>query len=273
MNKCKVLGSTVALVLISNLAFAQGSFFSVSSGYGLPLFPRYGLLTDITTTDQTTTEENNAVSLGQGVNLAVSYGYMFTKTWGIEFEVQQLFGQKFESRQDYNGFASDNSLRGNMLQFNPMFVINLGKKRSSWKPYVKLGPMIGLAKMEAGVVQTSDGSEIVFEYEYTGGVSAGYNAVCGVTYGISRKLEAFGEIEVVSASYSPRKAKMTKATNNGDDILETLPVYQKEIEFVNSVEEVNFFPVPVDQDEPRKVLKQDFPFSSIGINLGLRFII
>ena len=64
-----------------------------------------------------------------------------------------------------------------------------------------------------------------------------------------------------------RKGKMTEYNREGINIINTIPTYRKEEEFVAENDAV----LILDESKPSKMPLVTFPMNSVGLNLGIKF--
>lgn len=78
-------------------------------------------------------------------------------------------------------------------------------------------------------------------------------------------LNLYAALAFRGLNYTPKKYSMKKYTVNGVDEFSALPTKSKEIVFVKSYDKKETIP----SDSPNKQLKQSFPFTGIGLNIGI----
>lgn len=103
-------------------------------------------------------------------------------------------------------------------------------------------------------------------HEETGGLSVGVMA--GLEYAFSSKLkflDFYAQLGLITQSYAPKKRELTILILNNENVLPTLSVSERITDLEDSFI-INPNPSP---DEPAKALRQHYPFSSIGLNIGL----
>ena len=69
-------------------------------------------------------------------------------------------------------------------------------------------------------------------------------------------------------SYSHLHGEVTKYESDGEDLLSTLSVHDREIEFVNELE--SDLSATEDENKPDRQMKSHYPFSTIQFNVGVR---
>ena len=112
-------------------------------------------------------------------------------------------------------------------------------------------------------------NKVIEKWKYNGGMAFGISSALGLMYHISDLISVYGELDLVGMSYAPIKGVMTEYTVNGADKLPNLTTDDKEIDFVDDI--TYDYNNPPSSAEPSKELKFYFPYSSIGLNIGVRF--
>jgi outer membrane protein W len=275
MNKMKKLNLKLFLLvfvisLFTNNLFAQKVYIDINAGYGLKMSSENLDFMDFYNYTQKTngyTEEQVNVSLGKGLFLGGTFGYMFNKNIGAELDLSFLLGGKSKAKDTYNdGSKTDYALSSKMLRIIPTLVITPGFEKIN--PYAKIGLVIGSGSILYEVKSSGDGSNEVMNIKFNGGIALGLSTGIGATYSLSDKMSIFGELNMVNLSYAPTKGKIKKYTVNGVDQLPSLTTSDKEIEFVKSYTYDSGNP-PSDS-EPSQELKHKVPFGSFGVNVGWR---
>jgi opacity protein-like surface antigen len=269
---------SLMILLCASLNFtavmAQGAYFTLGAGYNLPTSTQTLdalSFSDEIMTENTTTYKQNYVSLGKGLSVGGAFGYMFNENIGAELGISYLMGSTWESKMAYNDFTtsltSTNEISSKMTRINPQFVISMEANKLT--PYAKVGLLLGMGSMSLNSkVEYLDG---VIEQTtiFNGGVATGFTTTIGASYAINDKISLFGDLNMVNMSYSPTKGIMSKYAENGVDLLSLMDPIEKEIQFVDTyVEDDNIQPSIT---EPSKALKIKFPFSSVGVHIGLKY--
>lgn len=219
---------------ISSSSNSKGFYIDVYAGYAYKMstenlvnsFEMY----NVSMENGNTKYEVIHISLGQGFNFGGTVGYMFNKYIGTEIGISYIWGKTFEANIHTELTNEKYTLASNMVRVLPSIVLHTGFKK--FNPYARLGLVIGIGKViyayeDYYIPQTT-------EIKYYGGVAFGVNAALGSTFTLNNRFSLFGEISTINMSYGPAKSKITKATENGQDILPNLHVYNKEAEYVNS---------------------------------------
>ena len=104
----KQLFSSVLILILPLTMEAQGLFFRIGGGYGIPmasatLGDQYVHTYTYNPNGNIDTYSTKSVSgsFGSGMNLNLAGGYRFNGNYAVEVQVQYLLGRKFETSQKY----------------------------------------------------------------------------------------------------------------------------------------------------------------------------
>ena len=271
--------TTVFVFIISLLSIttmlAQGgggyTSLNILPGYGLDAAPQ-NLGDNVTLIPgRPASHQLMSGSFGRGFNFGANYCYMINEVFGTELGCYYLKSAILKSHETDMGNTYDNKVAANMFRIVPSFMITTDEEddpKGKLRTYVKFGVAIGFASIIDALTITSDSSMITnVETKYSGGTSVGVALAFGFKLKLSDKISFFTEISGIGQSYSPAKSEVTKYTVNGIDKLSSLTANDRETNYVDS----NLKPdVP---GSPRQEAKQAYPFSSGGINVGIRFFL
>ncbi len=261
-------------------ASSQQSYYGINTGYGLnfasqDLYLYNDSKSNHSSGESTYSIEQNVVSLGSGLNFGAFYGYKFNKSFGVELGASYLLGATFTGEREGIRpeleylWHSRNSIKANMFRLSP--AITIGTAINDIGLYARFGAVLGFGSVYREFIFSSMSSGIASsqttKIKSSGGMGLGLTGGVGITYSLSSKWSLFGEVNVISMSYSPAKSKLTEYTVDGIDQLSTLTTSEKEVKFVDSF---TYNTADHPSDEPREELKSYFPFSSLGLNIGLR---
>lgn len=233
--------------------------------------------------------EQNNTSLGKGTNFALSAGYMFNDLFGVEMGFSYLFGGKTVSNYEYYAkylyyddnwepeyynysHCYENVISSQMFRINPSLLFSVGNKTIN--PYAKVGLILGLGSIiyeRTALIEDeydNQNDQTSIKIKMNGGISLGCSATLGLNYNIGKNISLFGEVNLISMSYAPKKGKIIDYKENGKNELNELTTSEKEINFVN---EYDYSSDDNESDyEPSTMLQYKFPFSSIGLNVGVK---
>ena len=259
--------------IFTNAQTEKGFYASINSGYNIGTgnaeYYKSSILGMFNSTETTssTSQEIVKVNLGTGINVGANFGYMFNKNIGFELGANYLFGSKIKASQtSYTGDYGNSEVFAKMIQIKPTLVFRSGFEKIN--PYAKVGMIIGSGKIINTQDQKNGPDTTNFILELDGGTPIGFHASIGTLYKINTKLSLFGEVNLVSLEYAPKKGNYTKYIKNGEDILPLLQTREKEVEFVDSFIE---FGEASNPNEPSKAAIIPFSFSSFGIKVGVQY--
>ncbi|MFC5270965.1 outer membrane beta-barrel protein [Adhaeribacter terreus] len=250
------LAATLSLGL-SVAANAQGAYAKLGAGYQFGM----GSATQMQVTGSQT--ERIKLNYGKGVAGNLALGYMFNPNIGAELGLGYLAGAKNETKNVYGNRVEDDTYYSRMLLIQPSIVISAGKE--GLNPYAKFGLVAAKGKLVHELEYTQNGVAEM-EIEHTGGWGIGLQGALGVEFGLSDQLAFFSELSMSNLSYAPERSEAVAYRYNGADVLHHLTVRDRETVYVDSYIDSN-----KGEAMPREHLKENVPFSSVGINLGVKY--
>jgi hypothetical protein len=274
-NSIKLFVFATITILGSNTLHAQSNspfYASVNTSYnygiGAKEFDNKAAWFSLANGDNVSTTLSN-LNLGSGFKAGLIVGYDVNPHIAVELGVDYLISNTIQTKENYNPNYYNNDLKSKMLQLKPTLVLKAGYEKIN--PYTKIGMVIGNGKItkEENSKYKDEGNNDVYRnatFEFSGGTPIGFTASIGSTYKINEKITLFGELNMVNLTYAPQKGKYTKYTENGVDMLPTIPVRSKEYEFTDIIQNGGY-----SNDQPQKSFNTPFSFSSIGINIGMQY--
>ena len=97
--------------------------------------------------------------------------------------------------------------------------------------------------------------------------TVGYNAALGIAPALSKHTAVFAEINIQSLAILARHSTMTSYKQNGVEQIDSYSVYSRETDYVKKMDTS----YPYNADAPNRQLTFSFPYSSIGIHIGVSF--
>lgn len=247
--------------MLTNSAYAR-----LSLGYGFPIAADN--LYDIgyyTSSSTNKTLDAISASLGKGLYIDAAIGENVLPNLALELGFSYLAGTSTLATQEDSGLVHNIYLTGNMFRIVPAIVVKA--KVENVELYSRFGLVIGIPDFTSQD-DVSDGISTVetLKWRFNGGASIGMNAAMGINFPIKKNMDFYTELNLNSMSYAPQKGVMYEATVGGVSVLDKIPLNQKEIDFKK---EINTNPIP--QNQPDEELTRKFPFSSLGLMIGLKF--
>ena len=239
-------------------ANAQGPYAKLGLGYN---FASGGETLEQRNANQ---REQIKLNYGQGVVGQAALGYMFNPNIGAELGFGYLAGAKTETKSVYNNRVENHTYHARMVLLQPSIIISAGKE--GLNPYAKFGLVAAKGKA-VHLEETSHNSAIELEWHSTGGWGLGLQAALGLEVGLSDQLAFFTELSMNNLTYAPHRSEVVMYRHNGADHLPLLRVRDRETEYVDT-----YLSDDNRHDSlPREQLKENLPFSSVGVNFGVKF--
>jgi hypothetical protein len=211
---------------------------------------------------------------GTGLDYDLYGGYHVNRFISFGLGLNYLRGLNIDQTRTGGGEGSNYSetvkLHSSLFTVQPTIELSPGFAKIN--PFVDIGLVIGVLPriMEKETTTTTYGSgstETVLTGVYHGGVPIGFDIRAGVDYKISKTIGLFADLNFTGLNYTPKKYSVRTYTVNGEDEFSTLTTRQKETIFVKSFDAAETIPA----DSPNKQLKESFPFTGIGIDVGVKF--
>lgn len=270
-RKLSALLMAVTICMCANQLAAQKLYVSITGGgafsVGSQNVPGF---VNLSKTTFTSTQEQIQLSLGQGSNYGGAVGYMFNKNIGAELGYSFLIGGETSNQGITPEGTSIGNYSANMMRIIPSIVIASGMEKLN--PYAKFGIIIGTGEVIYSGKETQGTDVAIFDIKMNGGNAFGISTSIGAQYKLTKQAILFAEITSVNLSYAPTKGVYTSATFNGANMLPVMTTKEKEITFVESYTTTNNANNTPDS-QPTKLLILKYPFGSLGINVGLKYIL
>ena len=267
MNKIKFFAIASVAFLLSTRSYGQiNAAFSV--GYGSPMASG-DYYQNRTRDNGTDIREQVKYSLGKGLNLNAIFGYGINENMEIELGINYLMGAETQSvdtdLRNAPIIQTDTYvIKGSGLSFAPGLKIKASG--DGLKPYLRLAPVISLPGITEDFTQ-DDGIDLFHTTtKYRKGTAFGISSALGTTMEMGG-IKIFGELYATSLSYSPKQGEYTEVTLNGTDFLAQLDVIDKQWVYLDTIDRN----ANINITEPDQLLKVKFPFSSVGLRLGVSF--
>ncbi|HLG35354.1 MAG TPA: outer membrane beta-barrel protein [Bacteroidia bacterium] len=235
----------VMLSCAFNNASAQGAYVTAGLGYGLP-----SPTTVIGTTTSTTSAENILGSYGKGINFGVGVGYMFTENIGAEIGFSYLSGAEYEYTILDSAFLQTGHTSGKIMRLMPALKVTAGKDNFL---YAKFGLVLGFGgEIKSDLAGSFGGFTISQNATSEGGSSMGWVAALGADFPINDMISIYAELNSISQTWAPDKS--TNIVTLGSLTTTVNTTYDDQVSATST----------------NASLKEYLPFSSFGINAGVK---
>jgi len=172
----------------------------------------------------------------------------------LDLNISYLFGlkdEKYDTQSDgsYNSYTSSN--------FSITPSLNLGFNEGIFAPYAKFGVSINFISLDETAESTNPFVNVDFVNSYKDNFTIGFMGGIGTNLLFDKAFMGFIEVQLNSITFYPDELEVTETMNG----TKSTTVYY----FVDKIDESMM------EDNYR--LKQDFPYSSIGIMAGIRYVL
>jgi hypothetical protein len=269
------------LLLIFHFSSAQHLYTKIGGGYAfgtggqnllfensLDYFDVKDMVNITNNSDGSTTWENVYVSLGKGSNINGSIGYKINRNFEIEIAGNYHFSYKYKSVIISRFDEETTELTSRMISIIPAFSISPGFEKIN--PYAKLGFVIGKGYINDYLFVSSDNIEVLTQnVKLNGGISKGMQYTVGTELPLNKTFLIYAEFVGINMTYAPKTAELNEYTINGEDQLPYFPENLRKIDLDDTYTEEAGTPPP---GATVKRLKVVFPYSSLGINAGIKLV-
>jgi len=211
-------------------------------------------------------------SFGAGQYYTFSLSYPVVPNFSLGLQFSYLSGAKTSLTVDFSPNYSVETYSGRMLWVTPQILME--KPFRHLTAYVGIGPSVGLSGKIIKEFKDGNQSNV---YESKGisskGMAYGVSSKLGVAYFIGKKkqMKLLAEIQLISASYAPRRSDLVKLNKNGTDILGSLTVSERAVVYKKN--QITDQTVTPDPNQPSVATIRYYAFSSVGINIGIAYLL
>lgn len=208
-------------------------------------------------------------SFGAGINYTLTVSHRIRPSLELMCQIGYLDGasstltRKFLSQAEANDTYSSR-----MVYVEPGMKMKFDAGKLTISAHV--APSIGLLG-KISLVQEVKTKQATSQSEWvsSGGVSWGIVSGAGIGYDLNKRFAFFLEARLRSASFAPNQAEKVKWTQNGADLLTSVLENEKKILYKDKYQiDAN---APSDPRKPAISTSEYYPFSSLGINLGVTY--
>ncbi len=231
-----------------------------------------------TLSGSTTSMDQKNASFGSGVAAQVAAGYMINRNFGFELGVHAIVAPTAYTFEGPVPLYSGTRLFRSETRANlPVYVIPaLVFKTDGQKIqlHARTGLVLPLSnKMEqtearepASGVPPGQSTE-VFTREITNRFSLGLQGAVGLSYLLNTHLSVSAELNGISRTAYAKRRELVAYTENGLDALPALSTNQIVTEYSNSYDVTE----PVSATQPASQPTYSIPFSSLGLQVGIKY--
>lgn len=262
---CVVLLTTIAYGQAQkNQAVASKIYVRIGAGYA---FPHAGqtYIESQTATVLSYSEVYGKYSFGAGVNATLAGGFWLNDYIGLELGIHAgIAPKKYETTVTDPTNSETGSTKVKMpVYIIPAVVLQTGGEYIN--VYSRLGVVVNIAGKIIAERKNAFYSSVM---ETTLKTGIGFHGALGVSIPVADKISIFAEANGIAMNQYLKTGEVTKATQNGVDILSQMTESEKKANFVDEITVTASTTTP-NPDEPTKLPAQAAPFSNIGFGLGV----
>ena len=258
---------------------AQSFNIGITGGYNAPLagsfntvnatqfenvgFPQY----------YTSLQTVTSASFGQGGNIALNLDWFSKKNIGCGLTMNALISSPYSYSTTVN-YLSGVSAQYNFTDhpFSFQFIPHISFKHDFKvvSPILEVGMLVGITHVtEDYEAVGTNGTQIQSSINNHGNVMLGFYSSLGLAFKVSRVVRIMLAVTCSAASYSPSGWTRTSFVVNNTNQLSSLSTSELQGVYVKSMDQT----VPQSSSQPHESLKFSMPFSNVGFNAGIAFVI
>lgn len=267
----------VSVVVAGFSVKAQNFYAELNVGYGIGM-PSSTLGTDTYTDLSGTGSYSKAIhgTLGGGLNLTLTPGYMFNKHIGIELGLNYFMGSKtlVSSNTSSNSMIYDKTTASSsQFRILPSVVLSTGGEKLYG--FARAGLVLPIVGSTKGVREASMGTVTInAETETKGNFSVGFRGALGIGYNITDLIGISLEVAHTSLTIKPKSRTVESYSVSGQDATGFMSTYDKEIKYVdelNSSSNNSSYNPNYSTSSAEETIGQKTNFNQLGVALGVRF--
>ncbi len=238
------------LSLITTTIYSQAHQVYSGVGYNIPT------TTAVLGNTQTDNSfQQNISTFSEGIVYQGGYQFAVNNNFILDLNINYLSGltdEKYQIDSDGGYLSYTNS----NISISPS--INIKFDVGSFSPYTKFGFSINFISLDIKRESGNILSNVSFDFSYKSNYTLGLVGGIGVNFRFDKSFVGFVEAQLNSFTYYPDELKLTENFSNGAKIT---TIYQLEEKVDEASNDDNIIP------------SQDFPYSSVGIIVGLRIVL
>ncbi|MFM6952823.1 MAG: hypothetical protein ACKOXR_06795 [Bacteroidota bacterium] len=262
----------ITILTFHQSGIAQRFYVNISAGKNIPLSKTSAGLFSVSDLSMDSigayTYVGQSVSFYKGKSADATLGYKITNQVGLEVNYSTNSSVSFYKNWLTNSYKQSSDISVNNWKINPSIVLFVPFKKIEL--YSKIGVSFGKGILTNHSRFTEFGGD---DYDYTREISLkqslGTNAAIGCNYPVYKNFSINGEILTSTSSLITQKGTLTKYYLNGVDVLSTLSVRTKEMNFMD---QYYYDPnVVIDENSPYEINRDHYSLSGVTFKLGVKY--
>lgn len=256
--------------LFATILSGQRMYFNINSGYGFDLAPETFSGGNISYTDpeiKVLSSVNH--SFGKGYNFGVATGIHIRENIAFGVEANYLVGAEETLTLEAANFKEERIFSSEMFRFIPQLRLTAPVKKMAL--YADIGLAIGINPViHYRKITHVDGEETGrFKTIYANGTAYGIKSSFGLKYHATKNLAFSTEMRIFAQSFAPERRQLLEAFRKGIDVLDLRLTSDIHTVYVDEFTENQT--IVQNANLPTTQLKFFFPFSSVGVNVGVEY--
>ena len=275
----KTLTVFLLFVSVSASLFAQPFMISITGGYCAPIASSFNSTYETEFQNQgfpkyyTANQSLKNTSYGQGGNFAFAFDWFSKHNIGCGLSLNTLSSSPY-SYSAFVTYLNSGTAKFDFIDhpFSFQFLphINFRHDFKIVSPILQMGMLIGITHVKQDyLADYSSGDVVASSINLHGSILLGFYSSLGLALKVSKVVRLTLGVSCSVGSYSPSKWTRTSFDVNGSSQLSSLFVYQTQGVYVKQLDLTAAQPV----DLPSQSLKFSIPFSNVGFNAGIAFVL
>lgn len=253
-------------------AKAQEWLLNFDAGYGFNIATESILFGSSFSLEDYEQEFNSLIyTYGRGLNFNTEIEYVTPKKIGFGLGIAYLKSKEFEMVDRRLDVVFTEFWSARMFRFFPY--LKLRHAFDSFSIYTKFGYLLGVGgRIENNWTYSPENdTESALKTIRSKGFSHGGTAGLGIEFRINDHLNWSTEIKLMIQSYGPKRGRVVERFRDGKNTLEETDIWLNETNYVKNYIEGVGPNREIDYSKPRTQLRKQYPFSSVGINIGVQY--
>jgi len=278
--KNKICFILVGLIIQTTFLYSQNVYFKVGSNYHvstttqkMPGYFDYAINVRPSGGISSLPVNLNVdeFSVASGISFQGSIGYSFNDFLSVELNFSTFSNTKKEfNASPAQQYMPNGITNWELQQYNLLPTILFGKSFNKSTVNIFIYSGLGLSKLNINVKvpQSNTVQENYREYEFSNSNSFSWGYGVEYTYSLGEKMSLYANIGINSCYYKPVKAQI----NSSSTQIEYLTTSEKEIEYVDKIENVEVNPDGSNKPNvPEIRLNETLKLNSIYLGIGIKY--
>ena len=230
----KLIVAVAVFGLCISLAQAQAASLSLRPmfGYGIGTGKQVSGTDYVRSATATTKDENMYYSGGGGIKFGIGLDAEIAEHVALGFDVGYSMG--LTSEVEKSTYPTETELIEAKASYLPIsLTLKVKSKLEKMTIYAGMGPSLLMMPKALITISGTDGTDVFAgEGDLTFKMGLGYHGLVGMEYALTEKVNFIAQLRSDQVSVKTDKFELTKATENGTDVLALMDIRDKNITFL-----------------------------------------